>query len=1128
MIVTFISECEKKSLKRTRRILDAYANRIGNNAWQTNITEAGLKTVYELLKGNTKQGTASKNTAVACHRIATRHRTELLWVVGNKSKFDHAGRVAVNRTKRNLTHFEWENNWHFLDGMGIITTLAGLLHDIGKSSVGFQNKLANHAPLADPYRHEWVSLKLIAWLLQGCTSDDEVFDRLSQIDVYLASRPMPTPADFGEPIQANIGSLPPLTKWVIWLIVSHHRLPPIEAYFFKNPEEYSTPAYFARDVQTYLSQLQAVEGWVRSDKEKEKKRIEDFFRFDHLILHNALWQKQLKRYAQKAKNSPYLRTLAQHATTGAITDPFLLHLSRLALMSADHNYSSLIYGDKGKLVGKFDSTLIANTLTPTQIAKLSKHHGTDWQLANQPTAKQTLDEHLLGVARFASQMVRHLPTLHENLPTLQNHNPLLQNTNIERFLWQNTAFKTALKQREHADTHGFFGVNMASTGMGKTLANARIMYALSDPKKGARITVALGLRVLTLQTGQSFRKNLALSDKELAILVGGLAQKQLFNLQAKQDDQDQNELTDTGSESAERLLCEFVDSEMDLDLSELQLGTLLHDDTAHRLLASPMAVCTIDHLMQTSESKRGGRYIVPMLRLFGSDLILDEPDDFDQKDLPALSRLVHLAGLFGANILLSSATLPPDLVEGLFKAYQRGRAIYNANFGKPAPQVACVWFDEHGSEVVHVNEDFATPHRQFTQKRISHLQSAPIRHKGEIIPIEVRTDSEWEDDLYADLAGVMFDKAKALHETHHTLIDGKTVSVGLIRMANIKYLLKLAQAMHAKRKMAGFEDCQFYLACYHARQVLILRNQLERRLDKLLNRHNPNALADNVDILDNLAKHSDKKHHIFMVLATPVAEVGRDHDYDWAMIEPSSMRSIIQTAGRVWRHRTDKIAQTPNIAIWDKNIRTLLSKPVAFCYPGFESQKFNLATHQTSRLIRPHEYECISSVARIGKSTTLTPTQNLADLEHAVMADLMNNDSLNVVNGYYQQDTANRLHVHLSCLSPFRQSQKDSDYIINPLEGELSVHAYDSVETHGLAYATESEEVRPQPINCQNPNLDTWLTATLSEELDKLSAHYPDTPINTLIIRFCVASVSRYSNDKQTYHFDERFGVYEK
>jgi len=35
MMVTFVSQCEKKSLAKTRRVLDAFANRIGSNTWQT-------------------------------------------------------------------------------------------------------------------------------------------------------------------------------------------------------------------------------------------------------------------------------------------------------------------------------------------------------------------------------------------------------------------------------------------------------------------------------------------------------------------------------------------------------------------------------------------------------------------------------------------------------------------------------------------------------------------------------------------------------------------------------------------------------------------------------------------------------------------------------------------------------------------------------------------------------------------------------------------------------------------------------------------------------------------------------------------------------------------------------------
>ncbi|MEA1891306.1 MAG: CRISPR-associated helicase Cas3' [Campylobacterota bacterium] len=91
MMVTFISQCEKNALKRTRRVLDSFANRIGDNTWQTIITQEGLNAVEKSLKK-----TASKSTAVSCHWIRSRSRSDFLWVVGNKDEFDENGVVAVN------------------------------------------------------------------------------------------------------------------------------------------------------------------------------------------------------------------------------------------------------------------------------------------------------------------------------------------------------------------------------------------------------------------------------------------------------------------------------------------------------------------------------------------------------------------------------------------------------------------------------------------------------------------------------------------------------------------------------------------------------------------------------------------------------------------------------------------------------------------------------------------------------------------------------------------------------------------------------------------------------------------------------------------------------------------------
>ena len=136
MMVTFVSECEKNALTKTRRVLDAFADRIGNNTWQTLITEDGLQTVKKMLRK-----TASRSTAVSCHWIRSRSRSQLLWVVGNRTKFNFDGVVAVNRTSLNLEHREWESGWYLNEIVVLASSVAGLFHDFGKANALFQKKL---------------------------------------------------------------------------------------------------------------------------------------------------------------------------------------------------------------------------------------------------------------------------------------------------------------------------------------------------------------------------------------------------------------------------------------------------------------------------------------------------------------------------------------------------------------------------------------------------------------------------------------------------------------------------------------------------------------------------------------------------------------------------------------------------------------------------------------------------------------------------------------------------------------------------------------------------------------------------------------------------------------------------
>ena len=164
-MVTFVSQCEKNALKKTRRVLDAFANRIGDNTWQTVITQDGLDTVKKMLRK-----TASKSTAVSCHWIRSRSRSQFLWVVGRKQAFNHQGVVPVNYTSKELimdklpietgnllANTRSQALSKHLFAVGFVAQLllkklhidspklqqaaflAGILHDIGKIDPEFQN-----------------------------------------------------------------------------------------------------------------------------------------------------------------------------------------------------------------------------------------------------------------------------------------------------------------------------------------------------------------------------------------------------------------------------------------------------------------------------------------------------------------------------------------------------------------------------------------------------------------------------------------------------------------------------------------------------------------------------------------------------------------------------------------------------------------------------------------------------------------------------------------------------------------------------------------------------------------------------------------------------------------------------
>ncbi|WP_372361942.1 type I-F CRISPR-associated helicase Cas3f [Xanthomonas sp. NCPPB 1325] len=978
MNVLLISQCDKRALTETRRILDQFAERLGDRTWQTPITEAGLTTLRRLLRK-----TARKNSAVACHWIRGRDHSELLWIVGDARRFNAEGAVPTNTTTRNVLRREDENDWHTAEDIRLLAQLAALLHDMGKASIAFQARLCGQLQERNLYRHEWVSLRLFQAFV-GKDEDAQWLQRLADPDAYDEADWLADTRYQRDGVNAAshfpFRELPPIAAAVAWLVLTHHRLPVVPVIQDDGAQARlgkRAPTFHSAWLETPLSLL--AHDWNEIRQPADINRIQSYWTpAGTLPVMETKWRAQAARLAKRL-----LERRAGRADNW-LDNPYVMHLARLSLMLADHHYSALPKASPQRLHGDGRTQLYANT----------DYHG---------DLKQPLDEHLLGVARDAGLIAHALPGFERHLPRLANHRGLRKRSADPRFSWQDKAFDAAASLRETARDQGAFIVNMASTGCGKTLANARILYALADPQHGLRATYALGLRTLTLQTGRSFRTDLHLDEDELAIRVGGSASRALFAFYEHKAEAHGSASVQDLIEEDSHVLYEGVITDHPL------LSRALHDPEIGKLLSAPMLVCTVDHMVPATESLRAGRQIAPMLRLMSADLILDELDDYDLDDLPALTRLVHWAGMLGTRVVLSSATLPPALVTGMYLAYRAGRQHYRRNRGEDGGRadatlaVPCLWSDEFGVQVAACpsGSGFLDQHTQFVDKRATLLAKATPLRRGELLPLDLPPHLQ-DASLHAAFAAHVRNACLRLHGAHaeHDTVSGKRISFGLVRMANIDPLFGVAQALYAS---GAPQDTQIHLCVYHARFPLVQRSAIEHQLDAAFDRRGDGKRVYSLPAIRALIDAHPQREQMFVVLASPVCEVGRDWDADWAVAEPSSMRSLIQLAGRVQRHR-GTTGDAPNVLIFDTNLRHFQvggQDRRIYLRPGFEKEgtgrsakRFQLTSPWLHDSLLADEYRTLTALPRIRPrpNAQWQPSSSFVDLEQARIATCMLKD----------------------------------------------------------------------------------------------------------------------------------------
>jgi len=291
-------------------------------------------------------------------------------------------------------------------------------------------------------------------------------------------------------------------------------------------------------------------------------------------------------------------------------------------------------------------------------------------------------------------------------------------------------------------------------------------------------------------------------------------------------------------------------------------------------------------------------------------------------------------------------------------------------------------------------EDYQQHHQAFAEGRTKKLNTQAVQRRAGLLSLPTELSRLDRVERREHYAVSLRDACLRLHAGHHSVDpnSGKRVSFGLIRMANIDPLIDVALSLF---KLGVPEGVHVHLCVYHAQFPLFLRSAIEHRLDTTLDRRDDLAIFGLRNIR-HLIDSQVAQDQLFVVLGSPVTEVGRDHDYDWAVVEPSSMRSLIQLAGRVLRHRQGHVVEQPNLLVSNTNLRHF-ERPgePAFCRPGFESLDFPLQSHELGVLLErwlgADGCMAIDARPRISprQGGDLQPARDLVDLEHVRMARQM-------------------------------------------------------------------------------------------------------------------------------------------
>jgi CRISPR-associated endonuclease/helicase Cas3 len=1000
--VIAVCRSSKRARDRVAQVLDRYFWRIGDRTWRGKATNACLDRVSRELRKK-----ASRNTAVVIHEIRSAHESRVPIVrIGARHAFSETGiapiaaRPALFRTSQDMHAGEATSK--------AVVRIAALFHDLGKATRLFQEKLYRALnrgdPEADPVRHELLSAAVWDHLF-GKIPDADLPTALADLTsgsvdaacAMVVDRLRAFVVSPGRPLGfAFMDREESLAHAIGMLILTHHRLPEGDSDLLKALAE---------------RHVRPTEGFVAARDLAIAPGVPFWY--------EPWWIEALRKEA----------AILQPDRSVIGVEVYL----RAALMMADH------FGSWKKRPSETTADHLANTI------RVDGH--------TRPQPADSLSQHIRRVYAASRHAVELFQRYADGFPALDESQAPIniafpQPADHPRFLWQAEATRAARSLCENSEG-GFLACLMAGTGTGKSRAAPTILAgaALGDARperRYFRMSLGLGLRVLATQSADEYVSDLGFNDQDVSVLVGqaplsfvhgedsgdadGTGSESLIDIPDwLRVEMARGSVPDPGDEREEDWLRTLsVDTSRGLPaFCDRVLEAAGARATAGRqLLTPPVMVGTIDHLMGVA-SPVNSRYLVQALRVATSDLILDEIDQFDGEDIAAIGRLVYQAATAGRRVIIMSATLTPDIAEALHAAYGQGWSHFAAARGLRDHVNLLVTGDALGSCKTNAGgESFAEIFAASSAVTLDALAAAEPARRGEILP---------PCDGWQPMLDQVDDACHRLHDLNAVEIDGFRVSFGMIRMTRIAHTAALA----AQLRSGQIDGRLRVTLCLHSQFPRLHRGWIESRLKRALTRKGDDPEAGlrslcHAEDLFRTASDTGVREIEIVLVTSPVIETGNDLDFDWAILDPISTRSIIQASGRVRRHRPT-FGHHVNVLILGRS--PIAMQDGKLTRPGVETP-----LPEDTRVATPHldgfarrlfsELAGTTDLSVINAAPILSDQGNfpLRDAEVAVRRKLVaaDRDAADAPLGRYIHRLNARMTQRMARVRRFRRSDKSS------------------------------------------------------------------------------------------------------